>query len=140
MRLGVYTEAQVGSYVVMDSEYHAIESSADVCFETALFVEATVIGDRSDGSVVVDAGQKALFRGGPVPVMVGARGKRLHYSFAGDEHGQLAGAPDDLPRLGERVRFELPHCDPNVALFDHIDAEEDGRCVDEWPIVARGVW
>lgn len=140
MGLGVYTEVQVGSYVVMDSEYRAVEPSSSVSFKVALFVEATVIGDRFEGSVLVDAGQKALFSGGPQPVLAGERGKRLRYAFAGDEHGQLSGAPGDLPRPGERVRFELPHCDPNVVLFDHIDVEEDGQSVDVWPVVARGSW
>lgn len=140
MALGIYTEAQIGSYLVMDSEYHAIEPSAELRFKSALFVEATVICDRLEGAVLVDAGQKALFRGGPTPILAGERGERLTYEFAGDEHGRLLGAPEDLPRMGERVRFELPHCDPNVVLFDHMDVEQDGECVDEWPIVARGLW
>jgi D-serine deaminase-like pyridoxal phosphate-dependent protein len=140
MKLGLYTEYQVGSYAVMDTEYGAIERANGPVFAAALFVEATVIGDQFDEFVLVDAGQKALFRGGPLPVVAGDFGNALRYEFAGDEHGRLFGPRDRLPRLGARVRFVLPHCDPNVALFDHIAAEDGSGKVVRWPVKARGIW
>ena len=140
MDFGLYTEFQVGSYVVMDTEYAVIEPGQGPKFVPALFVEATVICTQFPDVVLVDAGHKALFRAGPVPEVAGPRGKALRYEFMGDEHGRLRGAPADLPRLGERVRFVLPHCDPNVILYDHIDVEKDGATAAQWPVTARGVW
>lgn len=140
MDIGLYTEFQVGSYVVMDSEYAAIERRSGPRFVTALFVEATVICAQFDGFVLVDAGHKALFRAGPQPEVAGERGKALRYEFMGDEHGRLRGAPRELPKLGERVRFVLPHCDPNVVLHAHIDVERDGETIARWPVTARGSW
>ncbi|MHB1207830.1 MAG: alanine racemase [Rhodospirillaceae bacterium] len=140
MEFGLYTEFQVGSYVVMDTEYAVIERGKGPLFIPALFVEATVICGQFDGFVLVDAGHKALFRAGPIPVVAGERGRRLRYEFMGDEHGRLVGAPADLPAVGETLRFVLPHCDPNVVLFDHIDVERDGKTIAQWPVTARGVW
>lgn len=140
MDFGLYTEFQVGSYVVMDTEYLEIEQGAGPRFSAALFVEATVICTQFPDFVLVDAGHKALFRAGPTPVVAGERGKTLRYEFMGDEHGRLRGGADALPKLGERVRFVLPHCDPNVVLYDHIDVERDGETVALWPVTARGLW
>lgn len=140
MDLGLYTEFQVGSYVVMDTEYAVIEQGQGPRFIPALFVEATVICTQFADFVLVDAGHKALFRAGPIPVVAGERGKTLRYEFMGDEHGRLRGAADALPKLGERVRFVLPHCDPNVVLYDHIDVERDGDTIALWPVTARGLW
>lgn len=140
MDLGLYTEFQVGSYVVMDTEYAAIEQGKGPRFIPALFVEATVICAQFEDFVLVDAGHKALFRAGPTPVVAGDRGKVLRYEFMGDEHGRLRGAPADLPKLGEKIRFVLPHCDPNVVLHDHIDVEQGGAVVARWPVTARGLW
>ena len=73
-------------------------------------------------------------------MVAGERGKALRYEFMGDEHGRLRGGADALPQLGEPVRFVLPHCDPNVVLYDHIDVERDGETVALWPVTARGLW
>ncbi len=140
MDFGLYTEFQVGSYAVMDTEYLDIEQGVGPRFTAALFVEATVICTQFADFVLVDAGHKALFRAGPTPVVAGDRGKTLRYEFMGDEHGRLRGAADALPKLGERVRFVLPHCDPNVVLYDHIDVERGGETVAQWPVAARGIW
>jgi 3-hydroxy-D-aspartate aldolase len=140
MEIGIYTEFQVGSYVVMDTEYAVIERGKGPLFIPALFVEATVICGQFDGFVLVDAGHKALFRAGPIPVVAGERGKKLRYEFMGDEHGRLVGAAADLPKVGETLRFVLPHCDPNVVLYDHMDVERDGQTVGQWAVAARGVW
>ena len=140
MEIGLYTEFQVGSYVVMDTEYAVIERGAGPLFVPALFVEATVICTQFEDFVLVDAGHKALFRAGPTPVVAGDRGKSLRYEFMGDEHGRLRGAAADLPKMGEKIRLVLPHCDPNVVLYDHIDVEKSGATIAQWPVTARGVW
>lgn len=140
LEIGLYTELQVGSYVVMDTEYAVIERGKGPLFIPALFVEATVICTQFPDFVLIDAGHKALFRAGPTPVVAGERGKTLRYEFMGDEHGRLRGAAGDLPRMGETIRLVLPHCDPNVVLYDHIDVEKGGQTVAHWPVTARGVW
>ena len=65
------TEVQPGSYVCMGTEYLGIGSAADPrtfdTFAPALRVLTSVVSDRPDGSVTVDAGLKAIYRDGPPP-------------------------------------------------------------------------
>jgi D-serine deaminase-like pyridoxal phosphate-dependent protein len=50
-----------------------------------------------------------------------------------------AAGPDDgsLPRLGDRLVFSVPHCDPTVNLDDRLYATRGERVEAVWPIVAR---
>ena len=126
------TELQAGSYVFMDVEYGGI---GGVDFKPALFVLSTVV-HRSGSKAIVDAGLKAFATDrpfGPQPFAMPG----ITYEFAGDEHGRLtlddaAGLP-----LGSRLRFILPHCDPNVNLYDRIHCLRGDDVVDVWPIMDR---
>jgi len=126
------TEIQAGSYVFMDVEYLGIHQD----FAPALTVLATVI-HRSGNKAIVDAGLKAFATDrsfGPVPLALpGAR-----YEFAGDEHGRLLMEHECPPvNLGDTLRFILPHCDPNVNLYDKIYCVRGDEVVDVWPIMER---
>jgi D-serine deaminase-like pyridoxal phosphate-dependent protein len=44
---------------------------------------------------------------------------------------------DEL-KVGDRLDFLVPHCDPTVNLYDRIYAVKGDRVVAEWPIAARG--
>jgi D-serine deaminase-like pyridoxal phosphate-dependent protein len=126
------TEIQAGSYVFMDVEYLGIHRD----FAPALTVLATVI-HRSENKAIVDAGLKAFATDrsfGPEPLT--ARG--IRYEFAGDEHGRLLLDDSSPPiRLGDRIRFILPHCDPNVNLYDKLFCVRGDEVVDVWPIMER---
>jgi D-serine deaminase-like pyridoxal phosphate-dependent protein len=49
----------------------------------------------------------------------------------------LAESPRDL-KVGDRLEFIPPHCDPTVNLYDSIYALRGDRVEAVWPIAARG--
>jgi 3-hydroxy-D-aspartate aldolase len=131
-----FTELQSGSYVFMDVEYRRIGGQSGPVYDDfapALNVLATVI-HRSGNKAIVDAGLKAFATDrafGPEPVD-GALGR---YEFAGDEHGRLILEKDI--KLGEKVRFIAPHCDPTVNLYDRIHCVRGDVVEGVWPIMER---
>lgn len=138
---GGVTELQVGSYVFMDVDYRRIggRTNANVYddFQPSLTVLTTVVSATHPDRVTVDAGTKAL----DTTVSFPAQAKDwegLTYHRAGDEFGTLTTAKGaKLPRLGERLEFIVPHCDPTTNLYDRIYALRGDRVEEVWPIVAR---
>jgi len=136
------TELQAGSYVFMDIEYRDIGGDdGDIYqdFAHSLTVLATVISKSHDTLATVDAGLKAFATDRPFgPEPKNIRGVRYH--FAGDEHGMLElHAPSRDITIGDTVEFLVPHCDPNVNLYDRVFCIREGRVEAVWPI-ARGYW
>ena len=134
-------ELQAGSYVFMDNGYRSIGGRANNAdyddFPPSLTVLTTVVSAGVAGRVSVDAGIKAFATdsGGP-PRLRGREG--LEYRFYGDEFGLITaptGAP--LPRLGDRLEFYVPHCDPTVNLYDRIHAVRGDVVEAVWPVLAR---
>ena len=133
------TELQSGSYVFMDVEYRRIGSKTGAIYEDfapSLCVLATVI-HHSGPKAVVDAGLKAFSTDrpfGPEPFDITG----VRYEFAGDEHGRLVceNHSRDI-RLGEKLRFIIPHCDPTVNLYDRFFCVRGDSVEDEWPIMER---
>jgi 3-hydroxy-D-aspartate aldolase len=131
------TEMQSGSYVFMDVEYRKIGGQAGAVyddFSPALCVLSTVI-HRSGRKAIVDAGFKAFSTDrafGPEPFGIAG----VVYEFAGDEHGRLLLNDGDV-RLGEKLRFIIPHCDPTVNLYDRFFCVRGEVVEDEWPIMER---
>ena len=133
---GVFTEIQAGSYVVMDVEY----ADCKVGFEHSLYLLAQVMSAPRSGVAIVDAGMKAF------TVERGCRGLRRRTSRVGgryggrrsDEHATLDVRQAAAPRIGAKVRFIPPHCDPTVNLHDWLVCIRGERVVDLWPISARG--
>jgi 3-hydroxy-D-aspartate aldolase len=135
------TELQSGSYCVMDLDYRRIGGKAGSAydeFEMALTVLATVISVPSAEMAMVDAGLKAFSTDKPfAPEAVEWPG--VEYSWAGDEHGRLiVTEPGRLPRLGDRIEFFPPHCDPTVNLYDRIYAMRGDKVEAVWEVAARG--
>ncbi len=135
------TELQPGSFIFMDADYATIGGAdgaeAYTDFLTALTVITTVVSVHGD-EAIVDGGYKAFATDRPhVPEPIGEPG--LTYAWAGDEHGRL-----DLRhatrrlKVGDRVAFRAPHCDPTVNLYDEIHALRGDRVEDVWRIAARG--
>jgi len=60
------------------------------------------------------------------------------FGWGGDEHGipKLV-APSRPIELGDRLEFVVPHCDPNVNLYDRITCVRGEKVEAMWP-VARG--
>jgi D-serine deaminase-like pyridoxal phosphate-dependent protein len=134
------TELQAGSYCVMDLDYRRIggrtgEAMAD--FEMALTVVATVVSVAAD-RVMVDAGLKAFSTDKPFPPEAVERAG-FEYGFAGDEHGRLTLTdPARAPKLGERIEFFPPHCDPTFNLYDRVHVVRGTKVEAVWDIAARG--
>jgi D-serine deaminase-like pyridoxal phosphate-dependent protein len=135
------TELQSGSYCVMDIDYRRIggrESEALTKFEAALTVLATVVSVPAPDRAIVDAGLKAFSTDKPFPPETVER-PGIDYEFAGDEHGRLTLRDPDRPvRLGERIQFLPPHCDPTINLYDRFYAMRGDKVEAVWPIAARG--
>jgi 3-hydroxy-D-aspartate aldolase len=135
------TELQAGSYVFMDVDYRRIGGRDGKAvygdFRPSLTVLTTVVSATHADRVTVDAGTKAL------DTTVPWRAEALHtpglsYRPAGDEFGVLtADKAAKLPRLGDRLEFIIPHCDPTINLYDRIYAMRKGRVEAVWPLAAR---
>ena len=97
----------------------------------------TVISATHPDRVTVDAGTKAIdTTTAHRPEAKGRPG--LLYTKAGDEFGAVTLEGDArLPKLGERIEFIVPHCDPNVNLYDRLYACRGERVEAIWPVAAR---
>ena len=133
------TELQSGSYIFMDVEYRRIGGSSGTVYEDfspSLSVLSTVI-HRSGHKAIVDAGLKAFSTDrpfGPEPLALSG----AEYEFAGDEHGRMTlNNPEYDVRLGEKLRFIPPHCDPTVNLYDRFFCVRGENVEEEWPIMER---
>jgi D-serine deaminase-like pyridoxal phosphate-dependent protein len=108
------TELQAGSYPLMDLAYQKL----GVDFKLSMTVMATVVSANHPDFVTVDAGFKAFATDrafGPDPLdLPGAS-----YRWGGDEFGYV---DSNTPKLGDRIAFIPPHCDPTVNLYDRIYA------------------
>lgn len=135
------TELQVGSYVFMDVDYRRIGGRDGNAvyndFQPSLTVLATVVSATHADRVSVDAGTKAIdTTTAHVPPVKDRPG--LRYARFGDEFGAVTAEEGaKLPSLGERIEFFVPHCDPNVNLYERIYACRGDKVEAIWPIAAR---
>jgi D-serine deaminase-like pyridoxal phosphate-dependent protein len=135
------TELQVGSYVFMDVDYRRIGSASGQAiytdFQPSLTVLTTVVNATHADRVSVDAGTKAIdttTTHRPEP----KNWPGLVYTRSGDEFGALTNeSGGKLPTLGDRLEFIVPHCDPNVNLYDRLYACRGDKVESIWPIAAR---
>lgn len=136
----VFTELQVGSYVFMDREYNDVKGEDGALgFQTALFVETSVISVNTPRIATTDAGLKSFAtEAGPPPIHSGAPDGTTYFFF-GDEQGGLSFASGSNGlALGARLRCVTPHCDPTVNLYDFYHVMDGDRLVALWPVDARG--
>jgi len=137
----ILTELQVGSYVFMDRQYNEVweKSGAPVPFETALFVQTTVISANREGLATTDAGFKAFATDAGSPQIVSGAPSGESYFFFGDEQGGILYAPEEgRLKPGDIVTCAVPHCDPTVNLNDCYHLIRGERLETIWPIEARG--
>lgn len=136
------TEIQPGSFMFMDTDYNRIGGSDGNPvyrdFKNALFVATTVISKPDDQTAIVDGGFKAFATDRSFPPEM-RTGTAIPYSWAGDEHGRLnlQNAPSPV-KLGDRLEFIVPHCDPTVNLYDRMFVLRGDNVEAVWPITARG--
>ena len=127
------TELQAGSYVLMDLAYGKL----NLPFQQALTVLAGVVSANHDAFVTVDGGFKAFAADrGYGPEARGLAGSV--YGWGGDEFGYLnVEQCERKPRLGERIEFTPPHCDPTVNLYAKIHACRGEHVEAIWPVMGR---
>jgi len=124
--------------VFMDIEYRDIGGKGGSVyrdFDHSLTVLATVVSKSHDGLATIDAGLKAFATDRPFgPEPKGING--VTYRFGGDEHGILTlQQPSQEIQLGEKLEFLVPHCDPNVNLYDYVFGIRGSLVEAVWPIV-----
>jgi D-threonine aldolase len=120
------TEIQAGSYALMDSAYGKLS----LPFRQALTVLATVVS-VSSGWAVADCGAKALGMDHGNPTIEGAV-----VWFCSDEH--VTFAPEELVRVGDRIRVVPAHVDPTVAYHERMFLVDGDEVLDTWPVDLRG--
>jgi D-serine deaminase-like pyridoxal phosphate-dependent protein len=136
------TELQPGSFIFMDVDYSRIGGKDGPLyrdFRNALSVLTTVVSKPADEIAVVDGGYKAFATDKPLtPEARNLPG--LEFTWAGDEHGIVKMAGGSLPvKVGDRIEFIIPHCDPTVNLYDRIYCLRGENVEDVWNIAARGM-
>jgi 3-hydroxy-D-aspartate aldolase len=124
------TELQAGSYVLMDMAYRKV----GVDFAHAMTVICTVVSANHPNFVTVDGGYKAFSADrGYGPDAVHFAGTK--YRWGGDEFGYLdIEESNQHPKLGDRIEFLAPHCDPTVNLHDRIYACRGDVVEATWPV------
>jgi len=128
------TEIEAGSYVFMDTTYHAVRPE----FGISLTLLATVISRPQPGYIVTDAGLKALSKEFGWPGLVNVPGADMRY--LSEEHGVIDLTDPEAVDLqpGDKVRFIPSHCCTTVNLHDKLYAVRKGVVEAIWPISARG--
>lgn len=133
-QLPYVTELQAGSYALMDVAYARIGITE---FGHAMTVLATVVSANHTDRVTVDAGFKAFATDRPFGPDVRTLPNARH-QWAGDEFGYVItenGQP--LPKLGDRLRFIPPHCDPTVNLYDRLYVCDNDTVLETWSVMDR---
>ena len=105
------TEAQPGSYLLMDSWYAPFAPD----FRPALTVLATVISRTGNDRLVVDAGVKAISGERGLPSVAGFERLRLKALHAEHAPIQIMGEAH-APRVGEKVQIQVQYHDGTVHL------------------------
>lgn len=137
------TELQPGSFMFMDMDYNQIggeDGPVYQDFRNSLSVLTTVVS-RRPGTAIVDGGYKAFSTDRPFrPRAKDPALADVPFAWGGDEHGRLdlTKAQTDV-KLGDRLEFIVPHCDPTVNLYDAIHCLRGDRVEMVWRIAARGM-
>jgi D-serine deaminase-like pyridoxal phosphate-dependent protein len=124
------TEIQPGSFVLMDSAYHAVRPE----FGCALSVLATVISRRPKW-YVLDAGSKAVARDFGTPVIKDRPQDRV--LKLSEEHTKVE-TEDPAIDVGDRVEVIPTHCCATMNLHRNCVAIRQGQIEALWPIEASG--
>ena len=124
------TELQAGSFVLMDMAYRR----AGLDFRQGITVLATVVSANHEKFVSVDAGTKSFSTDrGYGPEAANFPGSS--YRWGGDEFGYVdVDDPAKRPRLGDKLEFIPPHCDPTVNLYTTIYACRGNQVEAVWPL------
>ena len=138
---GLFTECQCGSYAVMDIEYGEVQlfAAGPHPFKTALYVQCMVVNNNHREWPTTDGGFKCFSMDGPIPRPARGAPPGAVYQFYGNEVGKIKFArKTDSLKLGSKIEFVTPHCDPTVNPHDFYHCVRGNALVDIWPVDARG--
>jgi len=107
-------------------------------FEMALTVITTVVSVPTSERAMVDGGLKAFSTDKPFPPESVER-PGVEYGFAGRRARRLTVTDHSrAPRLGERIEFFPPHCDPTITSTTGSTRLRADKVEAVWEIAARG--
>ena len=126
----VFTEAQAGSYIFMDTAYNAV----GLRYENSLFVLTQVM---SKGEfIVTDAGLKTISKDQTPPVFKDYPDRKVTLS---EEHGRIPAEGLDDVKIGDKLLMIPSHCCTTINLHDHIYLlKNDGKVIDRICVTSRG--
>jgi D-serine deaminase-like pyridoxal phosphate-dependent protein len=124
------TEIQPGSFLLMDSAYHAVRPE----FACALSIQCTVIS-RRPGWYVLDAGSKAISQDFGTPTIKGRPQEKV--VRLAEEHTKVEDGGTG-PKVGEPREVLPAHCCATMNLHRQCVAHRGGRVEAVWPIEASG--
>ena len=105
-------------------------------FENSLFLYTTVMSKTKADKAICDAGLKAQSVDSGPAVVFGR--DDIEYIGASDEHGVIRD-PDNVLRLGDKLRLVPGHCDPTVNIHDWYVGVRGGVVERLLPVTARGM-
>jgi len=123
------TEVQPGSFLLMDSAYHAVRPE----FACSLSILATVISRKTD-RYVLDAGSKAISKDFGMPAVKGHDLEKV--LKLAEEHTIVE--TRQPPAIGERREIVPAHCCATMNLHRTCFAVRNGVVEAVWPIEASG--
>jgi D-serine deaminase-like pyridoxal phosphate-dependent protein len=124
------TELQPGSFLLMDSIYHAVRPE----FGCSLSILCTVVS-RRPGWYVLDAGSKAISQDFGAPAIKGHPDEKVQR--LAEEHAKVEDGGKG-PRVGDRREVFPAHCCATMNLHRQVLAVRGGRVEAVWPIEASG--
>ena len=124
----VYTEAQVGSYIYMDTGYHALNLE----FQSSLFVLTQIVSKNE--FIVTDAGTKAISVDQHPPVFRDYPERKVKLS---EEHGRFSSEGVDLS-IGDKLLMIPSHSCTTMNLYDYMYVARQGKIVDRVSVTGRG--
>lgn len=129
----VMTEIQAGSYIFMDGTYQKLA----LPFEQSLTVLSTVLSLPDRGTVILDAGMKAISVERECPTIQNM--SDLIVKKLSEEHSTAynnSTIQDIKP--GTKINLIPSHCCTTVNLYDRIYVVKNGKVEAIWPVAARG--
>jgi D-serine deaminase-like pyridoxal phosphate-dependent protein len=137
------TEARPGTYVFNDG--NQIRLGTCTLDDCALTVVARVVSTQRSGTVIIDAGSKAMSSDAVTAetgygMVLGVDGTPLlgvSFPRANEEHGFLVGPGTASLAVGDLVRILPHHACATVNMWSELIAMQPDGSYERWPIVAR---
>jgi D-serine deaminase-like pyridoxal phosphate-dependent protein len=130
------TEARAGTYVFYDANQVALGSAASE--QCALTVLTRVVRVRADGTVITDAGVKAMSSDiSAAGNGFGVVAPDIDFTLANEEHGFLTGPGTTKLRVGDLLRVVPNHACGTVNMWSGMYVVDGDTATQRWTTTAR---